>query len=129
MPWTPPHRLGLSLLTALILALTTFRLLQNQTPISDPAPHTAPRSHELPGKLDPNTASAPDLAALPSLGPILAQRIVEERESFRQSNPSRPPYEQPKDLLRVPGIGETMLENLSPSLTFPQSDAPASPDC
>lgn len=127
MLWTPQQRLGLSLLTALILSITTFRLLQNPTQIPDPPPQAGSRSDELSGKLDPNTATASDLAALPSIGPKLAGRIVDERESFRLLHPNRLPYQAPQDLLRVPGIGEAMLENIQPYLTFPTEQQPADP--
>ena len=127
MLWTPRQRLGLSLLTTLILALTTYRYFQNLTRIPDPPPLTGARSHELPGKLDPNTATASALASLPSIGPKLAQRIIDERDAFQKDNPTRLPYEHPKDLLRVPGIGQAMLENITPYLSFPQLDPRADP--
>ena len=51
------------------------------------------------GLLDINTATAADLEALPEIGPVLAQRIVD----YRQANG---PFASVEHLLEVPGIGE-----------------------
>ncbi len=49
-----------------------------------------------------NTASAEALEALPGVGPVLAQRIVEWRDQ-------NGPFTTVEDLLDVPGIGEAKL--------------------
>lgn len=58
-------------------------------------------------KVNLNTASAEELAGLPRVGPVLAQRIVE----FRQQHGR---FSSPEDLDAVPGIGTKMLESLLP---------------
>jgi competence protein ComEA len=58
-----------------------------------------------------NTATAADLERLPGVGPVLARRIVEQREAkglFRQLD----------DLLQVKGIGPRLLARLRPRLSL-----------
>jgi competence protein ComEA len=55
--------------------------------------------------LDINRADAADLQALPSIGPVLARRIVAHREAHG-------PFRDPADLLHVSGLGATRLARL-----------------
>ncbi len=57
--------------------------------------------------VDINNASASDLESLPGVGPATAQAIVQTRED-------RGPYLSVDELLEVPGIGETKLEQMRP---------------
>jgi competence protein ComEA len=59
------------------------------------------------GALDLNTATAEDLEALPGVGPVLAQRIIEYRQS-------RGPFQTIYNLLAVHGIGKKKLAQLKP---------------
>ncbi|MDH3731114.1 MAG: ComEA family DNA-binding protein [Acidimicrobiia bacterium] len=54
------------------------------------------------GIVSMSSASVEELAALPGVGPVLAQRIVDHREA-------RGPFETMEDLLGVSGIGEAKL--------------------
>ena len=63
-------------------------------------------------KIDPNRASAAELARLPRIGPALAARIVAFRDS---SGPS--PFRTLSDLERVAGIGPGVTKALAPYLT------------
>jgi competence protein ComEA len=60
--------------------------------------------------LDLNTAKAHDLEALPGVGPVLAQRIIEYRQS-------RGPFQKIDDLLSVHGIGKKKLGQIKSMIT------------
>ena len=75
---------------------------------------------ELRLRLDPNSASQPELMLLPGIGPKLARRIVE----YRDGCPERPAFRVLEDLRRVRGIGPAVLSRLRDHLTFPVEPAP-----
>lgn len=64
------------------------------------------------GRVAINTADATALEALPGVGPVLAQRIVEHRTSHG-------PFGVVEDLLDVPGIGEAKLAALREMVLVP----------
>jgi len=68
--------------------------------------------------LDLNTASAPDLDALPGIGPALAQRIVDYRRR-------RGPFKKIDDLINVSGIGPKLLEKIKPYLMIAEGEETA----
>lgn len=57
------------------------------------------------GQLSLNQATESELETLPGVGPVLARRIVDFRETHGR-------YETVEDLLEVPGIGEAKLASL-----------------
>lgn len=59
------------------------------------------------GPINPNEASLAELQALPGIGPALARRIVEAR-----------PFQEKRDLLKVPGVGEKTLGQISDQLSL-----------
>jgi len=69
-----------------------------------------PVSFEEAGPLDLNRATAAELEKLPGIGPVLAKRIVEWRETHG-------PFQSVQDLLKVPGIGPKKLEELLDRVT------------
>ena len=58
-----------------------------------------------------NHASAEELRTLPGVGPVIAQRIIEEREQNGL-------FHYPEDLMCVPGIVEKTLSRIAPYLYF-----------
>ncbi len=57
-------------------------------------------------RVDLNTASAAQLTQLPAIGPALAERIIEDRQSRR--------FESVDDLDRVSGIGPAIIARIRP---------------
>jgi competence protein ComEA len=64
--------------------------------------------------VDINTATVEGLAAIPGIGPVTAQRIVEWREQHG-------PFRSVEDLMKVKGIGEKSLEKLRPYVKVSKS--------
>jgi competence protein ComEA len=60
--------------------------------------------------LDPNTATAEELATLPEVGPAMAKAILDKR--------AEKPFTKPEDLLDVKGIGPKTLAKMKPRLKF-----------
>jgi competence protein ComEA len=75
-------------------------------PAADGAAPTAAGS----GLVDLNTAGVAELDALPGIGPVLAQRIVEHRD--RQG-----PFRSVEELDDVPGIGPAIASELAELVT------------
>ena len=59
------------------------------------------------GQLNLNTATEEQLEALPSIGPALAARLIAAR-----------PYRNLADLDAVRGVGPSLMEKLTPLVTF-----------
>jgi competence protein ComEA len=57
-----------------------------------------------------NTATAEQLEAIPGIGPVLAQRIIEYRQTHGR-------FQSVDELLEVHGIGAKRLENMRPYVT------------
>jgi competence protein ComEA len=70
----------------------------------DPTPATA-------GPVDVNNASASELEALPGIGPAIAQRIIDYRET-------NGPFQAVEELAEVRGISDAMVEELRPLITL-----------
>jgi competence protein ComEA len=62
------------------------------------------------GKININTASAPELELLPGIGPTLAGRIIE----FRRANG---PFQSTEELMKVPGIKQGVYGKLREQVT------------
>jgi competence protein ComEA len=75
--------------------------------LAPPATPTAVQALRDGTRLDLNRAAAGDLELLPGIGPALAQRIVEDRNTHG-------PFFEIEGLRRVRGIGPRTLERLRP---------------
>jgi competence ComEA-like helix-hairpin-helix protein len=69
-------------------------------------------------RIDPNTASVDELDRLPKVGPALAQRIVDWRQSHGA-------FRTMADLDAVPGVGPALLRDAGPHLALAPAPAPA----
>ncbi len=113
---------------ALVCALLLFTL---QQVIATRAPQWASAAALSPARarlrLDPNRATAAELALLPRIGPRLADNIVRHRGPC----PTRPAFCDLADLDGVRGIGPATLAAISPFLEFPHpltcASEPATP--
>ena len=83
----------------IIQEITTQATLASEETIPSESTSTGTPSE---GKININTASAALLDTLPGVGPVLAQRIVDYRESVA-------PFRQISDLTNVEGIGNATL--------------------
>jgi len=109
-------------LLAVLLAGLWVARWRDPVLLPDP-PGDGPRAADLATRIDPNTADAAALAALPGLGQARARAIVAYRAACAARHPDRPPFAQPRDLLPIQGIGVSTIDNLEPYLTFPDTPA------
>ena len=72
----------------------------------------SPRGTDAEGLISINRATVAELQELPGVGPVLAQRIVDRRESSGGFNVI-------EDLLDVPGIGERILAGMRDLIVVP----------
>lgn len=114
----PSQRRGLSLLLGILTLILAIRLMLNRNTVPDPQPAEGPNSRELADRIDPNTASKAELAAIPTLGEKRAAAIVEFRRQFNSRHPHRPAFTVPSDLEQIPGIGAATAEMMEPYLVF-----------
>jgi competence ComEA-like helix-hairpin-helix protein len=122
MIWTQQQRAGLALIGLAIGFLLAWRWWQDPAYVPDPQPPAGDRSAELPGGLDPNTADVATLSAIPGVGKVLAQQIVDYRSRKSLADPSQVVFRNIDDLRGVRGIGEATAERLKAYLTFPEDE-------
>ena len=84
-------------------------------PIEDDPPPVIPTSvptlNRVTGELiNINTATEAELESLPGIGPSLAQKIVEWRETHG-------PFLKPEEIIQVSGIGQSKLEQIMDLIT------------
>jgi len=98
--------------TALRVAQPDYTLHGGTPPLPGASPEAAAPAETEEGpvvawtvRVPLNTASAEELTVLPGIGDALAAAIVRHREEYG-------PFRTLEDLLDVPGIGESLLDNL-----------------
>ncbi len=69
-------------------------------------------------KININTATVKELTQLDGVGDAIAKRIVEYRENAG-------PFKEPRDLMKVKGIGEKTFEKNKDKITVGKPEAPA----
>jgi competence ComEA-like helix-hairpin-helix protein len=74
------------------------------------------------GRIRVNEASQSDLTFLPRIGPVLAQRIIEDRDR-------NGPFLAVGDLARVKGIGPNTVRRLAPFVSCSLGSGRAHADC
>ena len=125
--WTLPQRRALILLLAVLLVGLCVRYAFNRSYVSDPQPVQGSRAGELASRIDPNSASWEELAAIPSLGEKRSRAITDYRDGVRARDPAAVVFRSANDLMRVKGIGRATADNLKPYLIFPADRASTLP--
>lgn len=112
----PLARRSVQVLMACMVATTFAAQLAisiTQTDPQDNAPGMIVDTADI--QIDLNQAEMRELSLLPSVGPVLAQRIMDDRVR-------RGPYQSVRDLQRVHGIGEKTLLQLD-QICYVQTDS------
>ena len=117
--WTPAQRRALAGLLLIACGLLAVRQRGRPAVVPDRQAAHPPRFDDLADRLDPNLATAAELAVLPGLGPSKAAAVV----AYRASVKTPPAFRAADDLARVHGIGPAIVAKLAPHLVFP--DAPS----
>jgi competence ComEA-like helix-hairpin-helix protein len=121
--WTVSQRRGLIAILAAITLALAVRLILNPRTIPNPQPPEGPAAAQLQDRIDPNQATAAELAAIPGLGEKRAADIVQYRQNFSKDHPNRLAFSNILDLQRVSGIGAGLTETMDPYLIFPSQSA------
>jgi DNA uptake protein ComE-like DNA-binding protein len=116
--WNASQRAVVLALVVGLLVYLSVRFAFQHTYISDPQPADGLRAAELADRLDPNTATVAQIAAIPNVGDKLAESIVAYRESRVKDYPGRLAFGEAKDLLRVRGVGVAKMEAMQGYLKF-----------
>ena len=125
--WTTPQR---AVILAIVLGVFVYlctRFAFQYTYISNPQPLDGSRAAELADRLDPNIATQAQLAAIPGVGEKLAATVLEFRERYVRENSGKLAFSEPRDLLRVRGIGAARMDSMKEYLMFPLPRAATRP--
>lgn len=112
----PVERFLTVTIVLLLVALVSVQLwrAENKAPITMSTLQQTPDALENPGtepeRLNINTATAEQLQALPGIGAVLAQRILD----YRQENGN---FQTVSELTMVKGIGISLLDKIMDDIT------------
>jgi len=120
LPIADSQRRGAIVLLSILILIFAIRLALNPRTIDDRRPTATPGANQLADTLDPNIASAAELAAIPDLGEKRAEAIIAFRDNFQLRHPGRPAFVRITDLEQISGIGAATAENVEPYLRFPK---------
>jgi competence ComEA-like helix-hairpin-helix protein len=102
-----------------------LREMEEEPPEAESTPDLQPEEESIPeagqeiiGKVDINTASVEELAALPGIGDLLAQDIIAHRETFGG-------FSNVDDLGNIAGIGPATIDELREWVEFSQVEVEA----
>jgi DNA uptake protein ComE-like DNA-binding protein len=109
MPTPKTHHRAVALVIAVTAAIGLAQL-EPARPVEIPRVFQE-RPDAGPLRVDPRTATAREIEALPGIGPAIARRVVEARARGLR-------FERPSDLARVRGIGPRTVERIAPFLVF-----------
>lgn len=101
---------ALFLVTAVSVRLLTPRAAASQYTVEALTPSEETEEN----RVNINTASASELDALPGIGPVLAQRIIDRRTE-------QGPFTSVEELLEVDGIGQATLDGLREFITVKET--------
>ena len=73
---------------------------------------------KLDDKLNPNYATAENMARLPGIGLVRAEAIIAHRENFNDKNGNGPVFQSCYDLQQIDGLGPKITKNINRWLKF-----------
>jgi competence ComEA-like helix-hairpin-helix protein len=117
--WTASQQRGLLIVLAVLIAILAIRLSMQRMTVGEPEQQQGHAADRLADRVDPNTATAAELAAIPRLGESHAAAIVEFREKYGREHPGQVAFMRPSDLEQVRGIGAATAEMMQGYLIFP----------
>ena len=118
--WTTSQRRTLAGLVLIGCVLLAIQGLYRPVAVPDPPASFPPHFDDLADRLDPNAATADELAVLPGIGASKAAGIVAYRNADRT-------FRKASDLGRVDGIGPAIVAKIAPYLVFPDEAATSRP--
>src|ERR1019366_558192 len=117
--WSRRQRRVILVFVVALLGYLAIQSRQEPIDLADPPPSPGVRAGELADRLDPNTAGAAMLAAIPQMGERRAAEIVEYREAFQRDHPGGAAFAEPDDLLKLKNFGRATIATIEPYLIFP----------